>query len=267
MPEWMLFVKLVVSISFVVTLSLIAERVGPRVAGLLSGYPLGAAIALFFFGMEMGTDFASQSAVYTMSGLAATQLFVYVYYKISTLCKRLSILVSTVAAVAGYVFGIWLLHFIPLNRVGAAALPAASIFGFVYLFRRIENVGVGRKIQLNAKVLFVRAVVAGISVVAITAAARYVDTRWAGLFSAFPVTLLPLLVIVHYTHGMGAVHTVIKNFPHGLGALIIYALTVSIVYPIAGVYAGTAVSFGTATGYLLIYQKIRMSLYAAKKTV
>lgn len=267
MPEWMLFVKLLVSILFVVTLSLIAERVSPRIAGLLAGYPLGAAIALFFFGVEIGTDFAAKSAVYTMSGLAATQFFVYVYYRASTLCKRLSILLSTIAAVSGYFIAIWLLHFIPLNRIGAAALPLASIFGFVYLFRRIENVGVGRKIQLNAKVLFVRAVAAGFAVAAITAAARFVDIRWAGLFSAFPVTLLPLMVIVHYTHGIGAVHTVIKNFPHGLGALIIYALTVSITYPIVGVYAGTAVSFGTATGYLLVYQKVRMSLYAAKKTV
>lgn len=267
MPEWMLFIKLFVSISFVVTLSLIAERVSPRVAGLLSGYPLGAAIALFFFGFEMGTDFAAQSAVYTMSGLAATQLFVYIYYRISTLCKRLSILLSTIAGIGGYFVAIWVLHFIPLNRAGAVALPLASIFGFVYLFRRIENVGVGRKIQLNARVLFVRAVVAGMVVVAITAAARYVNTRWAGLFSAFPVTLLPLMVIVHYTHGLGAVHTVIKNFPHGLGALITYSLTVSIAYPLVGIYAGTIISFGAATGYLLIYQKIRTYAYAAKKNV
>ena len=32
----------------------VAERVSPRVAGLLSGYPLGAAIALFFMGLEIG---------------------------------------------------------------------------------------------------------------------------------------------------------------------------------------------------------------------
>ncbi len=267
MPEWMVLIKLLVSVFFVVTLSLIAERVSPRAAGLLSGYPLGAAIALFFFGLEMGPAFASQSAVYTMSGLAATLFFVYVYYKISILCKRLSILSSVIAAISGYFAAIWLLHFIPLNRIGAVAVPLASIFGFAYLFRRIENVGIGRKIQLNAKVLFVRAIAAGMAVVAITAAARFVDTRWAGLFSAFPVTLLPLLVIVHFTHGVDAVHTVIKNFPHGLGALIIYALTVSVVYPALGIYIGTAASFAAATSYLLIYQKIRTHLHAAEKTV
>jgi uncharacterized membrane protein (GlpM family) len=267
MPEWMILIKLVVSVSFVVTLSLIAEQVSPRVAGLLSGYPLGAAIALFFFGLEMGPGYASQSAIYTMSGLAATLCFVYVYYKISTHCKRLSILSSTIASVSGYFVVIWLLHFIPVNRIGAVALPLASLLGFVYLFRQIENVPIGRKIQLNAGVLFVRALVAGGAILAITGAARWVDSRWAGLFSAFPVTLLPLLVIVHFTHGIGAVHTVIKNFPHGLGALITYALTVSVVYPVWGIYAGTALSFGAATGYLLIYQAVRNHLHAAKKSI
>ncbi len=263
----MILVKLIVSIVFVVTLSLVAEHVSPRVAGLLSGYPLGAAIALFFYGMEMGPAFAAESAIYTMSGLAATLCFVFTYYKISIHLERLSILSSTVAAVGGYFLAIWLLHFIPLNRAGAVSVPLVSLFGFVYLFRRIENVGITRKIELNAKVLFVRAVVAGAVIVGITTAARFVGTRWAGLFSAFPVTLLPLLVIVHFTHGRGAVHTVIKNFPHGLGALITYALTVSLVYPALGIYTGTAVSFGTASAYLFVYQIVRTQFHVAEKNI
>ena len=40
--------KLGLSISMVLGLGTIAVRASPRVAGLLSGYPLGTALALFF---------------------------------------------------------------------------------------------------------------------------------------------------------------------------------------------------------------------------
>ncbi len=43
----LLLAKIATAIIAVVGLSLVAERVSPRVAGILSGYPLGTAIALF----------------------------------------------------------------------------------------------------------------------------------------------------------------------------------------------------------------------------
>ena len=52
MVETWQLVKIALSIGMVVGLSLIAERSGPRVAGILAGYPLGIALALFFIGYE-----------------------------------------------------------------------------------------------------------------------------------------------------------------------------------------------------------------------
>lgn len=58
----LLLAKIATAIIAVVGLSLVAERVSPRVAGILSGYPLGTAIALFFIGIELGEPFAAASA-------------------------------------------------------------------------------------------------------------------------------------------------------------------------------------------------------------
>ena len=49
--------KLLAVIFFVVLLTLVAERVSPKLAGLMTGLPTGQAILLFFFGLEMGPDF------------------------------------------------------------------------------------------------------------------------------------------------------------------------------------------------------------------
>ena len=124
MPDFVFLAKLISSVSIVVLLSWVAEHVSPKVAGLLSGYPLGAAIALSFYGLEMSPEFASKSAVYT----------------------------------------------------------------------------------------------------------------------------------------------IIRNSPRGLGSLITYSLTVSIVYPVCGVYLGTLISFTIATAYLLIYYFMTARSKGLRKT-
>lgn len=88
---------------------------------------------------------------------------------------------------------------------------------------------------------------------AITAAAKAVGPAWAGLFSAFPTALFPLLLIVHDTYDKAHVHTIIKNSTPGLGSLIAYGVSVSYFYPARGVGWGTLMPFGIATLCLVVY--------------
>ena len=249
----LLISKIIVSVFAVITLSLIAENVSPRVAGILSGYPLGAAITLFFYGLEISPEFASKSIVYTLIGLIATQSFVYFYFKASLYFKRYVILFSSIVSFAGYFFVAWLLHFINSNMLLSLIITIASIFFFIYLFKEIRNVKIENKIKLTPKVLFVRAVLSASIILIITGMAGLIGLKWAGLLSAFPITLFPLILIVHFTYDTAHVHTIIKNFPIGLGSIIIYSVTLSIAYPAIGIYLGTALSFVTATIYLLVY--------------
>jgi uncharacterized membrane protein (GlpM family) len=136
-------IKLVVAVAVVIVLSIIAEHSSPRIAGILSGYPTGSAISLFFFGLEINPEFASHSAVYNMIGLVAMQSFIYFYYKASL---KFNIVISSFVAIVGYFAVIWLLHFIELNKFVAILIPVASIFLFLYLFRPIQNVKVKDKV-------------------------------------------------------------------------------------------------------------------------
>ena len=101
-----------------------------------------------------------------------------------------------------------------------------------------------------------RAFLAGFMILIIIGTAKFVGFRWAGLFSAFPSTLFPLILIVHLTYDKVHVHTILKNFPQGLGSLITYLLCVSIVYPVSGIYIGTLISLAVATIYLLVYRLV-----------
>ena len=250
---FLITVKILVTVGMVLGLALVAERVSPRVAGVLSGYPLGAAIALFFIGLEIGPQFAADSAVFALAGLTASLAFVSAYYAASARCAGRAVAPATAAALAAYFAAAWALQGVPFSLAGAVLLPAACVPVFARLFRRIPNVAITRSVRFTPAVLLVRAVLAAAIILAITAAARAVGPAWAGLFSAFPTALFPLMLIVHLTYGKAHVHTIIKNFPLGLGSLIVYGLTVALGYPRLGVGWGTAAAFAAATAYLVIY--------------
>ncbi len=245
--------KLIVTTGVVLALSAVAERVSPRIAGVLSGYPLGAAIALFFMGVEIGPDFAARSAMYTQVGLVALLVFVYVYFRVSSALPHRGILLSSGAALSAYFAASGLLHAIPFSATAAALLPLAAIVAFMFLFRRVQNVSIARSVRLTWAVLTLRAGLAALMIIVVTGAARVVGPAWAGLFAAFPIALFPLMLIVHITYDKRHVHTIIKNFPLGLGSLISYTISVSLLYPRVGVGWGTLLSFGVATLYLLVY--------------
>ena len=248
-----LFGKIGATIGMVLALSLVAERVSPRVAGLLSGYPLGAAIALFFIGLEISPEFAGRSAVYTLAGLAASQAFVYGYFLASRRIAGRGILGASAAGLVGYFASAGLLRLVTFSRALAVFTAVASMVLFVYLFRGIRDVTITRSVRLTPLVLFLRAALAAGIIVAITAAAGAVGPAWAGLFSAFPTALFPLMLIVHITYDKAHVHTIIKNFPLGIGSLIAYGISVSYLYPAWGVGWGTVAAFAIATVYLLLY--------------
>ena len=248
--------KMAIAVSMVVALSVIAEHVSPRIAGILSGYPLGAAITLFFLGLEIGVDFAAESARYTMVGLIATQTFAFVYYKCSLRAangsKIADIILSAGAGISAYFLTITLCQRLHTDLATAFLLSGFSIVGFSYLLKDVSDVKIEGKIPLNLTALVGRGLFAAVVIVLITVSARAVGPAWAGLFSAFPLTMLPLLVIMHFSHRVEHVHTTIKNGPKGIGSVLVYALAVNLWYPHLGVYLGTLVAYILATIYLVL---------------
>lgn len=255
----LILIKIAVTIGFVLALSVIAERVSPRWAGILSGYPTGTAITLFFFGLEIGPQFAADSVTYNIAGLIATFCFSYTYYQAS---KRYHIIPTVLLALSVYLSTAVALHFVPLNKATAVVLAVFGIILFRQLFSPIKDAVITERIKLNLPVLLARGVTAATIVLLITGAAHIIGPVWSGLFSSAPTTLLPLILIVHLTYSQLHAHTIIKHTPIGNGAIIFYSLSVAFTYPLYGIYIGTVLAFVVATIYLVIYQIIQKSLKA-----
>lgn len=252
----LVLIKMGTAVLLVVLLSFVAEVVGTRLAGILSGYPLGAALTLFFIGYDLSPEFAAESAPFTCLGLIATQVFAYCYYRGSLLAERhgkaLQILCATMGGLAGYFLAASVLQGVRVNLFLALLLPILAIALFHHLLRSVADSEIQSRTRMNLKVVLFRAFFAGCVIVLITFTAKAVGPSWAGLFAAFPMTVLPVLVIIHFTYDAGHVHAILKNFPKGLGALIAYSLAVALCYPGYGIYVGTAVAYGVATLYLVL---------------
>ncbi|GED23012.1 hypothetical protein [Halomonas halmophila] len=252
--EWQL-AKLLVSIGVVLGLSVIAERLSTRAAGLLSGYPLGTAIALFFIGLEISPGFAAESAVHTLAGFTATLALGGGYL----LCGRRDgfrgVLTGTLGGLIAWgLMSLMLTHF-DVNRLGGTLITLVAILAFMRLYRHVPDTAATPRGGFSWPALALRAGLAASIIFLITGLAHVVPSAWAGVMAAFPVTMYPFLVILHLTHGAGPVATVIKHYPAGLGSLLCYTLCVSLAYDALGLTWGTLVGFAAATLWLLAWTR------------
>lgn len=247
----MILLKVFVTMVVVTSLSLVAERVSPRAAGILAGYPAGSAISLFFIGLELGDGFAGTSALYNVLGLTALLCFLFIYYQVSLRVCQFTILAASAAATAGFLAVVSGLNGLHLPVWGGLLVTTAAIPLAQRLLQAVPNTQIASRVRLGPRVLLFRAALSAAIILTVTGIAHLVGPNLAGLFSAFPATVFPLLLIIHTTYGTRQAHTIIKNVPTGLWSLVLYSLTVSFVYPRFGIYWGTLIAFGVATVYLL----------------
>lgn len=246
----LLLYKLCITMLAVLGLSFVAEKISVRLAGLLSGYPIGTAIILHFYGLEYGVKFAADAAIFNLCGLLASQCFAYTYYRAS---QRITSLAATsVLALAGYLIPAFMVSKTNPTRLTALIIAIIATALFCILLRGSKVKPVAKSQAWSTRLVAGRLIFTASLVLIVTEFADIVGPGWAGLFSAFPVALYPLVFLLHREYGPETAQNILGNFPYGLWSVIGYALTVSLVYPLYGVIWGTLLGFAVATTVLAI---------------
>lgn len=257
--DGLLLTKAVISIGIVVALSLIAERVGPRAAGLLTGLPLGGGMVIIFTGAEQGTAFATEAAAHMVPGFVTTLTFIYLYGIVSV-CQQLggikAIGMPLLVANLGYVIVAWLVSIISLGVLISIPLVIVGMILTSRAMINLPNTPILARVRFGWRVLMFRAGMATSTILLITAIAGNIGAQWTGILTAYPMTLLPLILVIHITYSGNEIAAVLKHVPMGLGGVISFCISATYSLPALGLGWGTAFAYLVAFTYLLGYSTL-----------
>ena len=248
----LLIAKIVVSVGFVLVGTAAAERLGPRLGGLIAATPQMAVVSLIFFAIEQGHAFAAESSFWNIPGMCSTIPVLLAYLvatKLMPTPRIVSITAGVVMGALSFVVATSLFGAIPLSR--ATVVPfAAMVCGVTsWMVWGLPETAELRRVPTSPLLLATRAAVSALTVVTVTSLAHLLGPKWSGLIVAFPVNTLPVIVILHWHYGSDVIKPFIKRFPSGAFGVCLFnvvaflclerlglALTVSLAYAVDIVY-------------------------------
>lgn len=254
MPPY-LFLKVV--ISFVVAgiwiggATLIAERLGSQRGGLIANLPSTVLIALIFVALVNDAGFSAEATRAIPTGMTIDTIFLLIFIILLNKSLGKAVFISLIswlimALIAGFTqYGNTAVNILMYGLAATAAfLILEHGFEIPPQSRRRKNFTIKNAI---IRALFAGGVVAGTTIIS-----AFAGTYWVGLFSTFPAVMLSSMVILTLNQGKEFARAVGKIMILSSTNIIVYALGVSITYPVLGIIPGTIVSFGLAAIWVLM---------------
>lgn len=245
--------KVAVSISVVIGLSLVAEHLGPRAAGFLTGMPLGAGIIVVFTGMEQGTVFTAEAAGFMVPGFVTTLAYVYLYAAVAAWRNKGGVgalLLPTLVANLGYGAVAYLASLTQPPLLLALPVMLVAMFATSKAMKTLPNTPITERVRFGMGVAVFRAVIATLAILVVTGVARAVGPQWTGILTAYPLTLFPLIVVIHVAYRGEQIAAVLKHVPMGLGSVLSFCVTIHYTLPTLGLALGVATGYAAAFCYL-----------------
>lgn len=234
--------------------TLAAERLGPRLGGLIAATPQLSVLALVFFTLEQGREFAAETAFWTIPGMCATIPIYFVYLAVAERVggpRLLSIAAGGLAGLGAFALAIALIGLLPLTR--ATTVPFAALVCLVAarLVRRWPDTAPLVRVRASAGLLLARAAVSAGMVIGITAAAHALGPKWSGLVAGFPVNSMPVMAILHYHYGARTIEPMVKLWPPGAFGICLFNLAAWFTLPRLGIAGSLLVSYAVDAVYLV----------------
>lgn len=225
----------------VILITVIAEKFGTKVGGILGTLPSTIVIAFLFIAFNEGETFASQAAAVVPAELGINVVFLFVF---ALLIHR-----STLLAFIG-TFAIWsilsasLVLFNMENiliSIVCYLLAVAIAFLVLEKKKKIRSAA-KRHIHYTATKIMFRGILAGI-VIAIAVFLSNYGSVISGIFSVFPAILSSTMLISVREHGPDFAAGMAKSMLLGLSSVATYATVIHFLYPRYGIMIGTLIAY------------------------
>lgn len=220
----MLILKLLIVPFFLAGISVAARRWGPQVGGLLAGFPVVTGPILYFLLLEQGAPFAATAAQGSLLAVIACVAFGIVYSHGS---RKLGWPLTVALGLSSWVAAAFALSHLPSGLPLAAGLTLLALAAGPFLLpSAIEPAQPAQ--PLPRAELAARMVAGAALVIAVTAVAATVGTRWAGLMAMFPVLGTVLGVFSHRRSGPLYVSRLFRGMFRGFYSFATFCISLSL---------------------------------------
>lgn len=234
---FILVVKMAVTAAFLVAATLIAERAGPLIGGLVATLPISAGPAYVFLALDHSAHFIADSALTSLVVNAATTVFALVY---ALLAQKRSLFVSLSCAFAVWFALVLTLRPLPWTLAGAVILNVVVIALALWITRALRNLR-APSVRARWYELALRAVLVALLIGALVTLSFRIGPTGSGVLAVFPIVLSSIIFILHRRVGGPATAAVMANAILGLIGFAFAGLTLHV----------AAVPFGSALALLL----------------
>ena len=254
-----LFLAFAVGSLWVTLITIIAEKKGSIIGGILGGLPSTSAFSFFFIGINQSSVAAVQATtVFPLAfGVTSAYLFFFAFFSRKSFSRGIFASLLLWFAFSGLIVASGLKDF-AFCLVGGAAISVLTYYSFTKLLKLQNLKGETRIYRIRDVVL--RGVGAGLLVLVSVLLSQIGGPVLGGIAAAFPAVFTSTLVILNRSRGKEFSRAVTKPLVLS-GILTIYPFCVAVryLYPSLGIWLGTFAS------YALVVPLAILSYYLAQR--
>ncbi len=254
-----LILAFVVGSLWVTAATIIAEKKGPVIGGILGGFPSTAAFSFLFISINQSTTAAVNATTVFPLAFAVTNayLLMYAYFAKKGFKTGLTISLLFWLAASTLIVTSGIEHY-AVALVGGAAISAITF----YLLAKKLSVPrfVGEKTLYQPSEVVFRGLGAGTIVAISVLLSQIGGPILGGVAAAFPAVFTSTLLILQHSRGTEFTRSISKPLAYtGILTVIPYSIAVHYLYPNVGIFLGTLFAF------LLVIPLAFLSYYFATR--
>ncbi len=246
-------VKMAITAGFLLAATVMAERFGPRVGGLVATLPISAGPVYIFLALDHDAHFIAQSALGSLVTNAFNVVFALSY---ALLAQKRTLSVSLAGAFAAWI-----------ALAGAGDMVAWTIAMAVVL----NTVAVGFAFWLSAPLrhapmprvhtrwydLVLRAAMVALLVGTVITLSFRIGPTASGNLAVFPIVLTSIMIILHHRVGGPATAAVMANAVIGLGGFAIAVIVLNLTADRLGSPLALSLTLAVSLGCNLLLYVVR----------
>jgi hypothetical protein len=242
----------------VILITVIAEKYGTKVGGILGTLPSTIIIAFIFIAINKGINFASQSVAIVPAEMGINIIFLLFF----VLLAYRSIVIALILSLSLWTILSTMIYFLNITNIFLSILifVISLIFTFVFLeyVKKIPSTG-KVNIHYTPIKIILRGVITG-TIISISVLLSNISASLSGIFSVFPAIITSTMIISTREHGPEFSAGIAKSMIFGCTSVMSYAVSIHFLYSIYGITIGTIVAFSISFCITMILFKFRSKI-------